>query len=110
MVEDPLNMNRITLNEATFFSMISNVINEEDVVIAPRQKKKLVSILGDEFREVQAFRYLLGKSKFDYNAPQDFPISPIWYFGQRLLNFNQYFAADADYVYFVRFVSERDHL
>ena len=69
--------------------MISNVINEEDVVIASGQRKKPVSILYDEFCKVQAFHYFLGKGKLSYNAPQGFPISPIWFFNQRLLNVNQ---------------------
>ena len=90
--------------------MISNVINDEDVVIEPGQRKKPVSILGDAFCEVQAFHYLLGKGKLGYNAPQAFPISPIWFFNQRLLKVNQYFAADANYMYFARFVYKQYHL
>ena len=88
LVEDPLNMNRTALNEL-HFSVISNVINKEDVVIAPGQRKKPVSILDDEFCEVQAFHYFLGKGKLSYNAPQGFPISPIGFFNKRLLNVNQ---------------------
>ena len=33
-----------------------------------------------------------------------------WYFNQRLLNFNQYFASDADYIFFTRPVDEQHHL
>ena len=69
--------------------MISNVINEEDVVIVSGQRKKPVSILYDEFCKVQAFHYFLGKGKLSYNAPQGFPVSPIGFFNQRLLNVNQ---------------------
>ena len=90
--------------------MISNVINNEDVVIEPGQRKKPVPILGDEFCEVQAFHHLLGKGKLGYNAAQGFSISPIWFFNQRLLKVNQYFAADANYMYFARFVYKQDHL
>ena len=42
--------------------------------------------------------------------PQDIPTSPAQYFNQRLLNFNQYFASDADYVFFARSVYEQHHL
>ena len=42
--------------------------------------------------------------------PQDIPRSPAWYFNQRLLNFNQYFSSDADYIFFARSVYEHHHL
>ena len=58
----------------------------------------------------QAFKYLLPKGKFGYNAPRDIQITPAWYFNQRLLNFNQYFASDADYVFFARSMYEQHHL
>ena len=61
--------------------------------------KNLVSILRNEFCEEQAFHYLLPKRKFGYKAPQDIPISLASYFNQSLLNFNQYFASDADYIF-----------
>ena len=40
LVEDTLNMNRTVSNEATFESVILNVVNEENVVIAQGQRKK----------------------------------------------------------------------
>ena len=42
--------------------------------------------------------------------PQDILISLARYFNQRLLNFNQYFPSDADYIFFVRSVFEQHHL
>ena len=54
--------------------------------------------------------YLLPIGKFGYNVPQDIPITPAWYFNQQLLNFNQYFASDAGYIFFVRSVYEQHHL
>ena len=42
--------------------------------------------------------------------PRDIPISSARYFNQRLLNFNQHFASDADYLFFARFVYEQHHL
>ena len=39
-VEDPLNMHRTASNETTLVSDILNIINEEDVIIAPGQGKK----------------------------------------------------------------------
>ena len=109
-VEYILNMHRTATNETTLISEILNIINEENVIIAPGQGKTPVSILGDEFCQAQAFPYLLPKGKFGYSVPQDIPISPAQYFNQRLLNFNLYLASDADYIFFARFVYEQHHL
>ena len=46
-VEDPPNMYRTALNETTLASEIPNIINEENVIIAPGQGKIPVSILRD---------------------------------------------------------------
>ena len=54
--------------------------------------------------------YLLPKGKFGYTLPWDIPPTPTWYFNQWLLDFNQYFASDADYIFFARFVYEQHHL
>ena len=37
-------------------------------------------------------------------------IRPAWYFHQRLRNLNQYFASDADYIFFARSAFEQHHL
>ena len=42
-VEDPLNMHRTATNETTLISDIPNIINEENVIIAPGQRKTPVS-------------------------------------------------------------------
>ena len=102
-VEDLLNMQRIASNERFLVFQIQNIINDENVIIAPGHGKK-VSILSDEFCEEQAFPYLLPKGKFGYDAPRDIPISPArqdW-----LLNFNQDFVSDADYISFARSTPE----
>ena len=90
-VEDPLNMHRAASNETTLVSEIPNIINDKNVIIAPGQGKKLVSILSNEFCKEQALPYLLYKGKLGYNAPPDISISPARYFNQQLLNFNYYF-------------------
>ena len=48
-------MHRTGLNETAPASEIPSIINDENVIIAPRQEKKPVSILKDEFCEKQAF-------------------------------------------------------
>ena len=44
-LKDPLNMRRTTSNETTLIFEIPNKTNLENVIIAPRQGKKQVSIL-----------------------------------------------------------------
>ena len=53
-------MLRTASNETTLASKIRNIINEENVIIAPGQGKKPISILSDEFCEEQAFPILFG--------------------------------------------------
>ena len=93
-------MHRSGSNETALVSEIPCIINDENVIIAPGQGKKTVSNLSNTFFEEPVFPNLLTKGKFGYKAPQDIPISPARYFQQRLLNFNQYFASDVDYIYF----------
>ena len=40
----------------------------------------------------------------------DIPINPAQYFNQLLLNFNQYFVSDSNYIFFVRSVYEQYNL
>ena len=103
-------MHRTASNETSLISEIPNIITVENVIIAPEQGKKTVSILSEEFSEDQAFSYPLAKGRFGYNAPRNIPISPAQYFNQSLLNFNQYFVSDADYIVFVRSLFEQRHL
>ena len=103
-------MHKTTTNETPLISEIPNISNEENVIIAPGQGKTPVSILRDAFCEEQAFSYLLPEGKFGYRLPRDVPISPARYFNQRLLNFNQHVASDADYIFFARSVYEQHHL
>ena len=74
---------------------------EENIVIA---------ILKDKFCEEQAFPYLLPSGKSGYNASRYILKSPSPYFNQRLLNFNQCFTSDADYLCSARSVYEQYHL
>ena len=106
-VKDPLSIHRSGSNETALVSEIPYIINDENVIIALRQRRKKVSILSDEFCEEQAFPYLLPKGQFGYKAPRDIPISYAQYFNQRLLNFNQHFKSDADYIFFARSVCVR---
>ena len=68
-VEDPLKIQRTVSNETTLVSDIPNIVNNENIIIAPCQRKTLVSDVSHEFCEEQAFHYLLPTGKFGYNAP-----------------------------------------
>ena len=48
------------------------MINDKNIIIAPVQGKKAVSILSDDFCEEQAFPYLIPKGTFGCNAPRVF--------------------------------------
>ena len=72
--------------------------------------KKTVLILSNEFWEAQSFPCLPPKSNSGYKGPRDIPKSPARYFNYRLMNFNQYFASDVDYIFFARSVHDQRHL
>ena len=75
-VEESLSMHRTGLNETAFVSEIPSIINDENVITAPGQRKKPVSVLSDESCKEEAFPYLFPKGKFGCKAPQDIPINP----------------------------------
>ena len=56
-VENPLIMHNTASNETTLFSETPNIINEENFIMAPRQRKN----------QFQLFPYLLFVGKFGYN-------------------------------------------
>ena len=110
LVEYSLSKYRTGSNETALVSEIPCIINISNINTAPVQRKKSALILSDKPCEEQAFPHLLPKGTFGHKVPQDIPISPAWYFNQRVLKFNQRFASDADYRLFVRSVYEQHHL
>ena len=46
-LEYSLNMHRTASNETTLVSEIPNIINGENDIVAPKQRRKTVSILSD---------------------------------------------------------------
>ena len=109
-VEDPLRVHRTASNEIVFVSGIAGIINEENFIIPSGQGEKPASFLGDAVCVDQAFPCLLSKDICGYKAPQDITISPARYFNQSLLNFNQGFGSDANYICFASSVYEQHHL
>ena len=64
-------MHRTGSNETALASETSSINNNKNVIIAPGQPKKPVSVLSAEFCEEQAFHYLLPKGKFGCKAHRD---------------------------------------
>ena len=54
-VEDPLSMHRTGSNETALVSEIPSIVNDENVMIAPGQGEKPVSVLSDEFCEASPY-------------------------------------------------------
>ena len=109
-MDDPLNLHRVAANETTLISEIPGIIDEDNITIAPGQGKTLLSIVRDDYCEELAFPYLLPTGKFGYKVKREVSFSPVKYFNQRLLNFKQTFASDADFTFFARSVVEQHHL
>ena len=78
-VDDPLNIHRMGMKK----------------MLLLRQGKEKNDIFNDKFCEE---RLRIPQGKFGYNVSGDIPISPARYFNQPLLNFNECFASDTDYI------------
>ena len=108
--EDHLSKDRVASNETALISEIPSIVDNENLIVAPGQGKTPVSIASDELCEELAFPYLFPSGKFGYKVDREVSLSPVKYFNQRLLNFKQNFASDADYIFFARSVVEQHHL
>ena len=78
--------------------------------IAPGQEKAPVSIANDNYCEKLDFPYLIPNGKSGYKAEREVAISPLSYFNQQLLSFNQSFASDSHNSFFTRSIYEQYHL
>ena len=103
-VENPLHRYQCNSQESIF---IPNILSIEEVCIAPGEGKKPNSLLLDENCEVLAFPYLFPTGKFGYNVQRANKLSPVKYFNQRLLNYTQIFASEADYIFYALSVTQQ---
>ena len=109
--EDPMSEHRLNCTETTLISKCPHVIaDDENIVVAPGQGKTPLNILKDENVEMLAFPDLFPTGKFGYSADRDVKLTHTKYFNQRLLNYTQRFAGDADYIFFANFVSQQTNL
>ena len=98
-MDDPLNSHKAAGSETTLVPEISRITLNDNVIMAPGQGKTLVLILNDDHCEELAFPYLFSTRKTGYKVNREVPLSPVKYFNQRLLNFTQSLASDADYIF-----------
>ena len=97
-------------NETALISEVPNTVENENLIVAPGQGKSPISVFNDKFWQELAFPYLFPDGKFGYKVERDIPICPVKYFNQRLLNYTQSFAGDANYIFFARSVIEQHYL
>ena len=96
-----MNEHRLNCTETALISKCPHVIaDDENIVVAPDEGKTPLNILKDFFPT----------GKFGYSANRDIKLTHTKYFNQRLLNYTQRFASDADYIFFANFVSQQINL
>ena len=87
LLDDPLKLHGVAASETTLISEILDIIDEDNIAIAPGQGKTPLPILRDDYCEELAFPYLFPTEKFGYKVKREVPLSPVKYFSQRLLKF-----------------------
>ena len=97
--ENPLDADRTSSNE---MCLIPKIFSEQENLlnIAPVQNKSPTSFFSDDFCEEQGFPYLFPRGKFGYKVLPEVKLTPVKYFNQRLLNYNERFASCGDYIFF----------
>ena len=108
--KDQLDAHRLDAHETTLISnMPQSVPQSEELTIAPGGGK-LMSILNDQYCEELAHPHLFATGNFGYKIERNIKLSPVKYFNQRLLNYKQKFASDADYIFFALSVMQQLNL
>ena len=87
--------------------LIPDIPSLKEISIAPGEGKKPNSLISDENCEALAFPYLFPTEEFGYNIQRDVKLSPVRHFNQRLLNFTQLFASEADYIFYTLSVTQQ---
>ena len=95
-IKNPLDQHKLPANEATLIISIPFV--EKATVIAPEEEFTPLSFINDSHCEELAFPYLLPTVKFECLTKRNVPLSRVKYFNQRLLNYNQKFASDSNFI------------
>ena len=105
--ENPLDETRLGANETALISTIPTQFENETMTIAPGEGKKPMSILTDKRCEELSHPWLFPTGKFGYRTEREISLTPNKYLNQRLLNYKQTFASDADYIFYVHSVYQQ---
>ncbi|XP_061191659.1 uncharacterized protein LOC133199853 [Saccostrea echinata] len=74
--------------------------------IAPGEGQNPVRMLQEEGNEVKTFPYLYPSGKYSWNESRDVRITLSRYFNNRLMNADNRFAKDTNYIFFCQYLSE----
>ena len=76
------------------------------MIISPCEGNQPIALFEDNLCEELAHPFLFPTGKFGYKVEREVYLSPIRYFNQRLLNYTQKFAEDADYIFFAQIITQ----
>ena len=109
--ENPLAQFQTPSTETTITTEIPTLDElEEGIIIAPREGKKPLSILHDDYCEKMAHPHLFPTGKFGYKVKRKFHLTSSKYFNQRLLHYSQQFASNTDNIFFTHAVMQKIEL
>ncbi|XP_061177698.1 uncharacterized protein LOC133186474 [Saccostrea echinata] len=74
--------------------------------IAPGEGKNPIRMLQEEGNEAKTFPHLFPSGNFSWNEERDVKISLSKYFNNRLMNVDNRFARDTNYIFFSQYMSE----
>ena len=109
-IDNPLDNLRVGSTETMLISNIPYSIEQENIISAPGENKKPLSLMKGENCKALAFPYLFPRGKFGYNVERDVPLNASKYFNQRLLNYTQRFAGISDYIFYAHSVLQQKQL
>ena len=106
--KDPLSKFKPPSVETTIISEVpSNCDLEQEITVAPGERKQPISLLNDKFCEEFAHPYLFPFGRYGYQIEREIPLIRSKYFNQRSLHYSQKFAADIDYMFFAHSVLQK---
>lgn len=105
--EIPLDEARVGANETLLISTFQHNLKTKFLILVSAKVKIPLSILNDTYCEELAHHYLLPIGKFGYKVEREVALTPNKYFNQRLLNYKQTFATEADYIFYVHSVCQQ---
>ena len=111
LIEQPVDVNQEVITDTCLqpVDIAQEVLDHyfDDVYnIAPGEGQNPVRILQEEGNEAKTFPHLFPTGKFSWNERRDVKISLSRYFNNRLMNADNRFARDTNYIFFCQYLSE----